>query len=458
MKLLVDTVHGDIHLSDREVRVVDTASFQRTRQLKQLGMGQVTYPNATHTRFAHSIGALGVMEKIAHVAKESLQHLTDEEVEDLRLAGLLHDIGHYPYSHLMEKLDKVKLTEEIIDGDTYDAVRSKYPKHEELGSLIVVEQRDIVDAIGGPDRARRIASLFAGGAEETQLSKLIHSSMDIDRLDYLPRDSHATGVPYGRVDLNYLLNNFRISPTGILGIQEKALAAAEQALLARFFMYRTVYYHKTTFGMEEACRQLLRRVRDRGLFGITEDGDAVRELVKSKRLGEFTDAYVDRIVFEASEHEDPILAALGRSVRYLRPPRLVRQVPVLERGEHHAGTAFHQRCRHELGELAKRFGIPRELFLVCHTPPLMLEQRGGLLTERQARDLEAGEKEELIKVFREGSAEPESIVNIRHSIIALCSNHIFQDYRLYVVDDGKLDDDTWKRLCEAVRDWDQPQG
>ena len=88
----------------------------------------------------------------------------------------------------------------------------------------------------------------------------------------------------------------------------------------------------------------------------------------------------------------------------------------------------------------------------------MLEQRGGLLTERQARDLEAGEKEELIKVFREGSAEPESIVNIRHSIIALCSNHIFQDYRLYVVDDGKLDDDTWKRLCEAVRDWDQPQG
>src|SRR5882672_8562350 len=112
-KIIVDSIHGDIHLTDIERRVIDTASFQRLRHLKQLGMAQVTYPNATHTRFAHSIGVLGIMAKITDIAKRSL-NLNEEKIEDIRLAGLLHDIGHYPYSHLMERVDRVQLTEEII--------------------------------------------------------------------------------------------------------------------------------------------------------------------------------------------------------------------------------------------------------------------------------------------------------------------------------------------------------
>src|SRR5882724_10963246 len=111
-KLVVDSIHGDIHLNAVERQVVDTASFQRLRHLRQLGMAQATYPNATHTRFAHSIGVLGIMEHISRVAKEALS-LSDEQAEDIRLAGLLHDIGHYPYSHLMEKIDKVQTTEEL---------------------------------------------------------------------------------------------------------------------------------------------------------------------------------------------------------------------------------------------------------------------------------------------------------------------------------------------------------
>src|SRR5690349_13597369 len=114
-KLIVDSIHGDIHLRPSERQVVDTASFQRLRHLKQLGMAQATYPNATHTRFAHSVGVLGIMDHIVRVAQRDLS-LTDEQVADLRLAGLLHDIGHYPYSHLMEKIDKVQLTEELVGG------------------------------------------------------------------------------------------------------------------------------------------------------------------------------------------------------------------------------------------------------------------------------------------------------------------------------------------------------
>jgi HD superfamily phosphohydrolase len=108
-KLIVDAIHGDIRLKPLECRVIDTASFQRLRHLKQLQFGHVTYPGATHTRFAHSVGVLGIMARITQIARDALS-LTPEQVEDIRLAGLLHDVGHYPYSHLMEKVDKVTLT------------------------------------------------------------------------------------------------------------------------------------------------------------------------------------------------------------------------------------------------------------------------------------------------------------------------------------------------------------
>jgi HD superfamily phosphohydrolase len=112
-KLVVDSVHGDIQLRPDEWEVVDTASFQRLRHLKQLQLAHLTYPNATHTRFAHSIGVLGIMARIAQIAQR--QGLFDaDQLRDIRLAGLLHDVGHYPYSHLMESIDQVKLTEEVI--------------------------------------------------------------------------------------------------------------------------------------------------------------------------------------------------------------------------------------------------------------------------------------------------------------------------------------------------------
>jgi len=99
-KVVVDSIHGDIHLTEREVRVIDTASFQRLRKLKQLAMAQMVYPTATHTRFSHSIGALGMMKRILYVAEQNGLDISKEQKEQLQLAALLHDVGHYPYSHL----------------------------------------------------------------------------------------------------------------------------------------------------------------------------------------------------------------------------------------------------------------------------------------------------------------------------------------------------------------------
>lgn len=247
-RIVIDNIHGDIELTEQEWRIVNTATFQRLRSLKQLGMGHLVYPNATHTRFAHSLGVLKIMSRIVDKLKQERRGgFEDEDYENLRLAALLHDIGHYPYSHLMERVDWVELTEDIVAPPpsgtlkTFQASVSPYPGHEELGRYILLNQEDIRTAIGGEERAKKVGELFSRTtATDQQLSKLIHSSLDMDRLDYLLRDARAAGVPYGEIDINYILNNIRISPKGVLGVESKALAAAEHFLLARQFMHRVV--------------------------------------------------------------------------------------------------------------------------------------------------------------------------------------------------------------------------
>jgi len=130
-------------------------------------MAQVTYPNATHTRFAHSLGTLGIMDRILAAARATSYYLGKRQQENLRMAALLHDIGHYPYSHVMERIDTVTLTEEEVQGGAraegakkaFDATRLGYPPHEDLGTEVVIHQDDLTKAIGGRARAKQVADL-----------------------------------------------------------------------------------------------------------------------------------------------------------------------------------------------------------------------------------------------------------------------------------------------------------
>ncbi|MHC4168935.1 MAG: HD domain-containing protein [Planctomycetota bacterium] len=474
-KVVVDSIHGDIHLTSCELEVIDTGSFQRLRHLKQLAMSQMAYPNATHTRFAHSLGVLAIMEKITQIARESRQiELSKAETENLRLAALLHDIGHYPYSHLMERIDNVKFTEEQVDGPKeagkpLDRSGIPYPEHDTVGTYVVTEQKDIIEALGGKrkgkQRAKRIANLFGpkrptGSTKNLQLSKLVHSSLDMDRLDYPLRDSQATGIPYGQIDINYLLNNLNVSPSGMVGISEKAVPAAEQFLFARFFMHRTVYYHKTTFGLEEVCRQLLRRLRGLDRYEMPRDGEDVKSLVTSSDLGTFTDAYVDRAIQKAAGDGNEVIQALARSIQERRSPKLLMEVNILgsseERGKPHAGTIFKMNCRHRLHQLAQDFSTPLEQFILCETPLLRFEKRGHMVAAEEAMKSDWKEEEELIKVFVAGEDEPRSLVDIPYSLLSKCAGLFFQSFRLYVVYEGKDKGDKLQRLREIVKDWNRP--
>ncbi len=469
-KLIVDSIHGDIHLKEHEVHVIDTASFQRLRKLKQLAMAQMVYPTATVTRFAHSIGALGTMIRILGAAKRNGVELGQEQEENLRLAALLHDVGHYPYSHLMEKVDWVELTEDRIEKPTHeiDAAKSKYPSHEEVGRLIVTSQPDLLAAIGDEGRAKAVADIFTrSGAADPQLSKLIHGSFDIDRWDYLLRDSHATGVPYGRIDINYLLNNLRVSQGKVLGFEEKALAALEHFLLARFFMHRVVYYHKTTFGLEESCRQLLRRLRDRTdrTYAVPPDGEAIKAIAQApEKLSSFTDAFVDDIVREATTDENEVIRALALSIQNRTPPVLLKEVPVCEEREsqYHAGRTFVQNCRTKLCGLADEFKIPLGQFLLCEPKVDVIkrpqEETYGQMAKLSQEDIKKKafeEEEEDIKVFRGDEDEPTSLMDIDYSLVVKYAKYSLQLFRLYVVYEGEDKDDVIRRLRDRVKDWDR---
>jgi len=438
--------------------VVDTPSFQRLRNLKQLQMAHLTYPNATHTRFAHSLGVFAVMSRVLAVAKDALD-ISEDDVEDLRLAALLHDVGHYPYSHLMERIDSVELTEETVASlspvkKTLNLVRTPYPEHEELGRIIVTTRPDLVEAIGGKDRACRIADLFTRSkAADQQLSKLIHSSLDMDRFDFLLRDTMATGVPYGTVDLHYLLANVQVSKSGMIGFSHKAMSAAEHFLFARFFMYKVVYFHKTTFGLEEACRQLLRRCRDEGVVErVPKSGDDIRTWVTKGDFLSFTDAWVDNVVAEAGKLTGAI-GDLARCILFRRPPSLIREVAGLRdsssRQDSGVCKAFYNRCQDRLTDLAEELGVDLKLFLVVPSKTIKLEPRSSNFTRATAEEFDE-QTEDLVKIFEKGHAEPTSLVDINSSITHAAAMQAYQFARLYLVSD---DEDVVESAKQQVARW-----
>jgi HD superfamily phosphohydrolase len=256
----------------------------------------------------------------------------------------------------------------------------------------------------------------------------------------------------------------------MVGFSEKALSAVEHFLLARFFMHRTVYYHKTTYGFEETCRQLLRRLRDREVskyrYGVPVDGNEIKKIVTSKKLNKFSDAFVDRIIRKAANDKDKVIRALARSIQSRRPPKLLKEVSVCQKADepYHAGKVFMQNCRAGLNALVDEFQIPLGQFILCDTKPLTIgegptkrttEEFLGL-TDEKARDIASEEEEKDIKVFVADESEPISLMKINHSLVAKNADYFFQMFRLYVIYEGKDKDDVIAKLGASVKNWDKP--
>ncbi len=232
-KFIRDSVYGDINLSEFEVRVMDMPQFQRIRRIKQLGLINLIYPGANHSRFEHCIGTMNLATKLA-----TNLDLSKDEIELVRISGLLHDVGHGPFSHVSEGV-------------------LSFP-HEEL-TKYVIEKTSMHDLLDEKFDTKEIGEIINGNG---YLGPIISGELDVDRMDYLLRDSHNTGVAYGVIDYERIISNLKLDDGLVLDI--KGVQAAEGALVSRYFMYPSVYQHHTTRIVNSMFRRALKREIDSG--------------------------------------------------------------------------------------------------------------------------------------------------------------------------------------------------
>lgn len=228
-KFIRDSVHGNLSLNEFEVTVMDSPQIQRLRRIKQLGFISLIYPGANHSRLEHSIGTMFLGSKLA----DHLE-LSDYEKNLVRIAALLHDAGHGPFSHVSEAVLDVK--------------------HEELTAK-VIEDTSLNDIITKEFDTKEIIDIING---KGHLGPIVSGELDVDRMDYLIRDSHYTGVAYGVIDVDRIIANLKLNQYLILDI--KGVQAAEEALVARYQMYPSVYQHHTTRIVNAMFRRCLRRI------------------------------------------------------------------------------------------------------------------------------------------------------------------------------------------------------
>src|SRR3989449_1239071 len=267
LKTITDTVHGTIRLEPLTLELLETLELQRLNSIRQLGLTYLVFPGANHSRVEHCLG-------VGHVAGEMARslELSADERKLVQAAGLLHDVGHGPFSHTLEHVlsrelavDHMHLTQRIITGDDDNVSpddRRAFPDVLRIHQVLEkhgVDPSAVAALIRGP--SERGASLLVPGTRKESrryLAQIIHSPMDADQIDYLMRDAHYTGAAHGTIDFSRLLQTLR-TYRGELALDRKGLPALGGVLVAGGLMYSSVYFHKTVRIAEEMLSPAVER-------------------------------------------------------------------------------------------------------------------------------------------------------------------------------------------------------
>ena len=368
--ILRDPVHGLVAFEGEQERVVqallDTREVQRLRRVRQLGLTSLVFPGAEHSRFAHAIGAAHVMSRLqervrARQASDGVPaalQLDDRSACESLAAALLHDLGHGPFSHLFEEvLPHARAHEEWTVEILLDPATEV---HQALASF-------------DPAMPERVAALIQGTHPMRWLAGSVSGVLDVDRCDYLLRDSHMTGVRYGIYDLDWLLRALAFAelpasegekePRWVLAIEgRKGLPPIEGFFLARHFMYQQVYHHKATRAAECLIRAIFVRVaeliRDGSGPGIVPHAmraAVLGEPLSLERYLELDDPMLMHCLAEWERDRDPVLADLARR---LRRRELPKTVPLPDEP---GSRPVWEEARRRAAEVAERHGLRADL-------------------------------------------------------------------------------------------------
>ncbi len=235
-KIFNDPVYGFVQIPDKlHFDIIEHPYFQRLRRIKQLGLTHLVYPGALHTRFQHSIGAMHLMQQAIAMLRSKGYRISDEELQAASLAVLLHDIGHGPYSHTLENT--------IVSGVSHELLSLKMMQ-------LLNQQFD--------NQLEMAMEIFKGSYSRNFLCQLVSSQLDMDRMDYLKRDSFFTGVAEGAINADRLLAMLEVNDDQLV-IEAKGIYSVEQFIGARRLMYWQVYLHKTVLSAENMLMNALKR-------------------------------------------------------------------------------------------------------------------------------------------------------------------------------------------------------
>ena len=248
-KVLKDPVHSYIHIHYEVIwNCLDSKEFQRLRRIRQLGGDFQVYPTAEHSRFSHSLGVYEIVRRMVTEVKTLCAELTEYEKVCVMLAGLLHDVGHGPFSHAFEHVTNhshEEYTAKIILGDT------------ELNSILRAVSKKMPEDI---------VSIIQHTHENDILNQIVSGQFDADRMDYLLRDSYFTATSYGQFDLERILRTMRVRKTSegrkVIVVKHTGIHSVEDYIMARYQMYWQVYYHPVARSYEAVFIQLFNRLKD----------------------------------------------------------------------------------------------------------------------------------------------------------------------------------------------------
>ena len=329
MKRIFDEIHGNIELDDIAVKILDTPVMQRLRRIRQTSLAFIVYPGATHTRFSHSLGTYQLANKIgSRLVNEGV--LSQEELELVKVTSLIHDIGQFPFSHAVEGYY-------IKKGLSNKDVRA-YILHSSLGD-------EIEDAGIDPKRLRTI---FDGNG---LMTSIVDGEVDVDRMDYLVRDSRHSGVQLGHIDLDRLIFTVNYREDGI-SVLDKGMISLENFYIARLHMYQAVYYHKTILGYELLLRSIYSRLVEECETEM-RDPSSVVEMISSNSFPYWDDEWLFGALYRCySENPNSDLGQTIKDFLDRRGPKVI-----YEEINYDGGSPGNLE---EITERLERGGIPRE--------------------------------------------------------------------------------------------------